>query len=108
VTSKGRPGLQQVAERLDGTAVHRAVLHELREVMIEAGVDHAVGSGGTTAQAVQVFQRTPQDLGARGSQRRSLVVRPTETEDFMARRDQILYDSRANPAGGSSDKNTHD
>jgi len=55
------------AESLDSAPVYLAVFLEFREVMDKSGVNHAIGSGRSAAQAFQVFK---EHLDALGHQRR--------------------------------------
>ncbi len=67
------------AESLDGAPVPLANLHELREVVVEGGVDHAVRLGRPAAQTLQVFQIPSMNLGPAASR-----IRPSQSEHLMA------------------------
>lgn len=54
---------------LDGAPICLADLFVFREVVDEAGVNHAIGGGGSTPQASQILKITPMDLGTCGGKR---------------------------------------
>lgn len=63
--------------------------------MVEAGVDHAIGFGGTAFQTFQILERTAMDFGANGPQLFSTLLRAGQAKHLMAGRDQFLDDGRA-------------
>ena len=57
---------KRAAEGLNGTPVLLAIRNEIREVVVEGGVDHAVRLGRPAAQTFQVFKIPPMHGGAGG------------------------------------------
>ena len=86
------------AERLDGAPIDLAVLLELREVVDEGGVDHAIRHGRAAAQAFQVFEVASMHLGTGGDERLGARIRASEAEHLMARVDELLNDGRTDKA----------
>ena len=87
---------QRAAERLDGASVDLAVLHELREVVDEGAVDHAVRLGRAAAQAFEILEIAALNFCARSRKGLGARLRTRKTEHLMARRDQFLDDGGAN------------
>ena len=98
---------ERVAERLERAPFRFAVLGELREVMIEGSVDHAVRGECAALQAVEVFERTALYLCACRDKRRGSCVRARETEHLVPRLDQFLNNRRADKTRCASHKNFH-
>ena len=96
------------AERLDDTAIVLAVRHEFRKIVVEGQMDDAIRSGRALLETVQILERPAMNLGAGCSQLRRFLVRTTEAEHLMARRDQLLDDGRADESGRTGDEHTHD
>ncbi len=69
VTNRGRSEPSSAAERLDGASVDLAVLRELREVVDKGRVNDGIRLGRSAAQALEIFERTALDVGARRGKR---------------------------------------
>ena len=95
------------AKRLDGAAVHLAVLREFREIMIERRVDHPICGGGAIAQAWQIVEIAAMRLRAEGGKRFGRRVRADKAKHLMARFDEFLHDGRADKACGTGNEDTH-
>ncbi len=95
------------AKRFDGAPIDLAVFRELRKVMDEGGVNHAVRLGCPAAQTLQVFKITSMHLGTPSDKRLGARIRASETEHLMARADQLLNNGGADKAGRSGDEYTH-
>jgi hypothetical protein len=63
--------------------------------VVEGGVDHAIGSGSTTAQAFQIIERAAMYGGACRAQRRCSGVRAREAEHLMSGIEQFFDDGGA-------------
>jgi len=96
------------AERLDGAPICFTVRRELREVVDEGGVDHAIRQGGAAAQAFQVFEIASMHLGPRGDKRLGGRIRASKTEHLMARADELLNNGGTDKTGSAGDEDTHD
>ncbi len=53
--------------------------------MEETGVNHAVGGGDSTLQAVQILKITPMDLGTSGGKRLGGGIGARQTEHLVSR-----------------------
>ncbi len=95
------------AERLDGAPVHLTVRRELREVVVEGAVNHAVRHGCSAAQAFQVFEITSVHLRSGGDKRLGTRIGACKTKHLMARVDQLLNDGRTDKSCSSCNENTH-
>ena len=100
------PG-ERAAQGLDGEPVLLAIGHEVREVMVERGVDHAVRPRRPRAQTPRVFETPPVHLDARGLQGPGPGVRPRQPEDPMARAQQFPHHGRAHEPGRARYENAH-
>jgi hypothetical protein len=98
---------QHGADRLDGAPVLRAVLSELRKVVIEGRVDHAIGLLGAAPETVHIVERAAMHFRTRRAELSRALVRARQAEHLMAGGNQILDDGGADPTGRSSDKYTH-
>jgi hypothetical protein len=85
----------------------RSALREPGEVVVEAGVDHAIRQGGSPAQAVQVLQVSPVHFGAGGQQGAGTLLGPGKTQHPVPSPDQVRDDGGTEKAGRAGDKNTH-
>ena len=99
--------LEDRAQRLDGTSILPAVRDEVREVVVEGGVDHAIAASRAAAQAVEILDVAPVCLGASCRERLRPRIRARQSEHLMARVDEFRHDLRADEAGGTGEKNTH-
>src|ERR1700677_4857010 len=70
---------------LDGAPVYLTVGRELREIVDEGGVDHAVRHRGSDAQTLQVFKMPSMHLSARGGKRFCTRIRASKSKHPMAR-----------------------
>jgi hypothetical protein len=95
------------AKRLDGAAVHLAVLREFREIMIECSVDHPICGSSAIAQAWQIVEIAAMRLRAENGKRFRRRVRADKTKHLMARLDEFLHDGRADKACGTGNEDTH-
>src|SRR6185503_8248009 len=95
------------AERLDGAEVGAARAVELREVVDEGAVDHAVRGGGAGAQALGVLEIAAVDLGPGGRERGGGAVGAGEADDLVARADELGNDGRTDEAGRAGDEYAH-
>jgi hypothetical protein len=75
--------------------------------MDEPAVDHAIRGGGSTQQAVQVFEIAAMRLGAGVDKSLGARLRASETERLMARVNQFLYYGRADKSCGAGDEYAH-
>jgi len=96
------------ADGLDGALVFSAVLGEFREVVVEGCVDDRIRFFRAGAKTLQVRERAAMHLGACRNECGRAPVRAGEPKYLVASTNQIFDDSRAHPAGGSSDKYAHD
>src|ERR1035441_2388450 len=102
---------QRLAECLDGEAIRiGSALEAPREgdVVLEREVDHAIGGGSGTAQAVEVIKSAAMHLCSGRGQGSGRGIRAGEPGDLMARVDELGYDGGANPAGRTGDENAHE
>jgi hypothetical protein len=91
VTIKGRFEPASASPRTSmARSVDLAVLLELREVVDEGGVDHAIRRRRSAAQALQILQMAAMDLGTRGDQRLGPLFRAGQPQHLMPRPDEIL------------------
>ena len=95
------------AQGRDGALVDLAVLRELREVMDEGQMGHAVGLRRPALQAVEVLEVAAKHLRPRCGQRFGAGVRARETQHLVAGLDEVLDGDRADEARCSGDENTH-
>src|SRR5258708_1904800 len=95
------------AERLDGALVRLSGGLIVAKVMDESCVDHAVRSGRSAAQAVEIFERTAKHIGACGDQRLCARIRTSQPEHLMARANQFVNYGGAYKARRACNKNTH-
>src|SRR4029077_16757348 len=76
-------------------------------VVDEAGVDHAVGSGCSTAQALEILQRAVMYLGSPRNERLCGLIRASQAEDFVTCLQQLRDNGRTDEACSTCDKNFH-
>ena len=95
------------AERFDRVPVGLAIFRELREVVVEGGVDHAVRRARAATQAIKIFERPAMDSSAGGGERRT-DIGAREAEHLMPIRDQFLNDSGAYESSRTSNKDAHE
>jgi hypothetical protein len=96
------------AQRFDGLPVHLAVLLEFREVVVEGGVDHAIGLSRATAQAFQISHIAAMDSGAESGDGRGCLIRARQAEDFVSCANQFFDDGRADKAARAGNEDTHE
>ena len=96
------------AERLDDRPVDLAVLLELREVVDERRMDHAVREFCTRPQAWQVLQVAPVRRGADGCEGAGRGVGAGKAQHLMPGIEQVPHDGGADEARGSGDEDAHD
>ncbi len=99
---------KHLAHGLDGRLVDGAVLRELREIMDEGQMDHAVGILRAALQAVEVRERAAMDFGAERLQRADVVVRAGEACDLMPVGDELFGGFAADESGGAGDEYAHE
>ena len=73
------------AEGLDGALVQLTVLHEFREVVVEAGVNRAGRHGGSAAQALEIRKMAAMHLGGGGFNELSARLGTAQTDYMMPR-----------------------
>ena len=71
-------------------------------------MNHPIRLSSAASEALQIRKRAPMDRGACRDKCLRPAVRTGQTEYLMAGGDQIPDDGRPDPAGGSSDKYTHE
>jgi hypothetical protein len=79
----------------------------IREVVDEAGVDHAVGSGCSTSEALEILKRAVMCIGSQRSERLGGLIRASQAEDFVTCLQQLGDDSRTDEACSTCYKNFH-
>jgi hypothetical protein len=99
--------LQGPRHRLDHPPVRLDIGLELREVVDEGRVDHAVARLGAGDDAGYVGQLTAMDLDAEARQGVGAGVAPRQSEHLMARRQELGQDRRADETRGACQENTH-
>ena len=95
-------------ERLNGALVDRAAVFEIREVVDEGGVDHAVRRGSASAQTIEVLEIAPLNLGASRGERLRALIRAGKPDNLVARADKLLNHGGADKACGAGDEDTHE
>jgi hypothetical protein len=73
----------------------------------EAGVNDSVGSGGSRTQAVQIFQIAAMHLGTESQQMLSSRIRTRQTDNLMARTEEVCDQRRAYKSSRTSDEYAH-
>ena len=95
------------AERFDGALVDLAASREVRPVVPEGGVDHAVGLGRSAAQGFEVFEIPSKHLGACGDESFGALLGAGHAEHLMARVNKLWNKSRTDKTCSTGDENTH-
>jgi hypothetical protein len=95
------------AERLDGAPIRLGGSRVVREVVNEGGVDHAIRSGRSRVQALEIFERTAVDIGSCPGKGRGSRVRAGEAEHLMPRVDQLADDGGTDEPCGAGDEDAH-
>ena len=98
---------QRRAQGLNDAPVYLANFLELREIVNEGSVDHAVRHGRALAQAFEVIKIAAMHLSARGHKRLGAGLRAREAQHLMARVNELWNDGGTDKAGSSGDKDTH-
>ena len=98
---------QSRAENLNGPAIHRAGFRELREIMDERRMDHAIGGRRAAREAFQVLQIAAHHLDTLGRKVGGTGIGPSKPQHLMAGGEKIVDDGRPDETGGSGDKDTH-
>ncbi len=76
--------------------------------MVEGEMNHAIGARRAILEAIEILERSADDLGAGIRQRGCLLLLAAEAEHLMAGCDQLGDKGRADEAGSASNKNTHE
>jgi hypothetical protein len=77
------------------------------EVVLEGEVDDAVGGCRSGGEAAEVVEAAAVGGGALGVEGRCRLVGAGEAEDFVAVGEELIRDSRADPAGCAGDEDAH-
>jgi hypothetical protein len=80
---------------------------ELRKIVDEGGVDHAVRHGRSFAEAFEVGKIAAMHLGAGGRKRLGAGLRAGQAQNLMARAHELWNNGRTDKAGSSGHKDTH-
>jgi len=75
--------------------------------VLEREVDHAIRRGSRAAQPVEIVKRAALDLYPGGGEGSSRGIRASQSDDLMARADELGNDGGADPAGRAGNKDTH-
>ncbi len=98
---------QRRAQGFYDAPIHLANFLELRKVVNEGRVDHAVRHGRALAQAFEVIKIATMHLGPRGRKRLGASLRAGEAQHLVARVNEFWNDGGTDKAGSSGDKDTH-
>ena len=72
------------------------------------GVDHAVRSGRTAAQALEIVEGASMGLGARGLHGRGRLIRTGQADDVVSRVDQLGYYGGPDESARAGNEYAHD
>ena len=92
---------------MDDATVFPGVLHELREVVVERGMDDGIRGGRTCRKALRVFERAPMHLGPRSGQPAGACIRAAKAQHLMPVLQQLPRYTGANETGRAGKKHTH-
>jgi hypothetical protein len=95
------------AQRLDRVPVLVAIRHEVREIMVEGGVDDGVCLRRSGAKAVRILQRAPVHLCAGRHQRSGAGVGSGQADHLMPGIEQFGQNMRADKACRTREKYAH-
>jgi hypothetical protein len=80
------------AHGLDDAPILLAIRHEIREVVVEGAVDHAVCFFCAAAQVVGVFKSPVMRFGAGADEGLGSCIRPRQADDLVAGIDEFRDD----------------
>jgi hypothetical protein len=92
---------------LYGAPVHLANFLELRKVVNDGCMDHAVRHGCALARAFEIIKIAAMRLGARGQKRPGAGIRARKAQHLMTRVNELWNDGRTDKARSSCNKNPH-
>jgi hypothetical protein len=70
-------------------------------------MNHAVRSGRSAAQGLEIFQRTPMNFGPCRDKRRGARIRASQAEYGVSPRDQFWDNGRADESSRAGNKDPH-
>ena len=100
--------LERSTERLDHAPVLVAIGDEVREVMVEGGVDDRVRPCGTARDTRRIFELAAMRFGPGLLQPSSASVRAGQPDHLMARPDEFGHDTGADEPGRTGEEDTHE
>ena len=83
------------------------VILELRKVVNESRMDHALRSGRSAAQGLEIFERTAVYIGPCRGKGRGSRVRASKAEHLVSRGDQFSDDGGADESSRAGNEDTH-
>ncbi len=99
--------LQRIAQRFYRATILRAVLGELRKVMVESKMDDGIRAPCGVLKYLQIVERAKHRLDALGPQTVRLLLGAGQSRDLMSGRLEFIHHMCSDPTGRTCHEHAH-